>query len=69
MKVIIDATNNQVLGATFLSAESHEFITTVQFAMMAKMPYTVLRDAIYPHPSMVEALNIMLGTVTPVAKA
>jgi len=69
LKVVIDASNNQVLGATFLSAESHEFITTVQFAMMAKMPYTVLRDAIYPHPSMVEALNIMLGNVVPVSKA
>jgi len=64
-KIIVDSTNNQILGATLLSAESHEVITTIQMAMIAKMPFTVLRDAIYPHPAMVEALNIIFANLQP----
>lgn len=61
LKVIIDAKTNMILGAHFFSAESHELINMIKLAMDAGLPYQVLRDNIYTHPTMSEALNDLLS--------
>ncbi|MBD5429555.1 FAD-containing oxidoreductase [Lactobacillus sp.] len=56
-KALVDPDNNQILGATLYGIESYELINMIALAMNAKIPYTVLRDQIYTHPTMSEAFN------------
>ncbi len=57
LKAVIDEKTGQILGAHLFCAESHEMINIVKLAMDAKLPYTALRDMIFTHPTMSEALN------------
>ena len=63
LKAIVDAKTDKILGAHFFCAESHEMINLIKMAMDAGIPYTVLRDAIYTHPTMSEALNDLFATL------
>ena len=38
-------------------------INLVKLAMDAGLPYTVLRDAIYTHPTMAESLNNLFAEI------
>ena len=57
LKVIVDAETEQILGAAMLTVEGGEMASMIQIAMMGKLPYTALRDAIWSHPTWSEALN------------
>ncbi len=57
LKAIIDEKTGLILGAHLFCEEAHEMINTVKLAMDAKLPYTALRDMIFTHPTMSEALN------------
>jgi pyruvate/2-oxoglutarate dehydrogenase complex dihydrolipoamide dehydrogenase (E3) component len=57
MKVIVDADNSQMLGAAILGIEGGEIMSQVQLAMMGRLPYTVLKDAVFAHPTLAESLN------------
>lgn len=57
LKVVIDEETGLILGAHLFCDESHEMINLVKLAMDAKLPYTVLRDTIYTHPTMSESFN------------
>ncbi|MGH3587644.1 MAG: FAD-dependent oxidoreductase, partial [Pseudonocardia sp.] len=57
MKAVVDAETDEVLGVTMLSHDAHETINTVALAMRHGVTATLLRDEIYTHPSMTEALN------------
>jgi pyruvate/2-oxoglutarate dehydrogenase complex dihydrolipoamide dehydrogenase (E3) component len=35
----------------------------VQVAMLGRLPYTVLRDAIFAHPTLAEALNNLFASL------
>ena len=35
----------------------------LQIAMMGKLPYTTLRDAVFAHPTLAEALNNLFSSV------
>ncbi len=59
-KVLVDPETGLVLGATIYAKESHELINLLSLAINAKLPYTMLRDQIYTHPTMSEALNDVL---------
>jgi len=63
LKAIVDADTGLVLGAHLFCEESHETINLVKLAMDANVPYTTLRDAIYTHPTMTEALNDLFSAV------
>ncbi|WP_442870206.1 hypothetical protein [Butyricicoccus sp. Marseille-Q5471] len=63
LKVLIDADTDLILGAHFFCAESQEMINLIKLCMDAKLPYTVLRDGIFNHPTMSEALNDLFGAV------
>lgn len=57
MKVIVDARSDQILGAAILGIEGGEIMAMLQLAMMGKLPYTTLREAIFAHPTLAESLN------------
>lgn len=61
LKVLVDS-SDLILGAHFFCAESFEMINLVKLAIDQKIPYTVLRDNIYTHPTMTEALNDLLSS-------
>ena len=63
LKAVIDADTGLILGAHLFCEESYETINLIKLAMDAKVPYTVLRDGIYTHPTMTEALNDLFGAV------
>ena len=63
MKAIIDAGSGQILGCAILGIEGGEIMSALQLAMMGKLPYTVLRDAVFAHPTLMEALNNLFSTL------
>ena len=65
MKMLLDADSDRILGFTMLGADAGEVLAVVQTAMLAGMPYTGLRDAIFTHPTMAEGLNVLLSSVPP----
>jgi pyruvate/2-oxoglutarate dehydrogenase complex dihydrolipoamide dehydrogenase (E3) component len=64
MKAIIEAHSGKILGFTMFGAEAGEVIAVVQIAMQAGMPYTLLRDGIFAHPTIAEGLNLLFATVS-----
>lgn len=60
LKMLVDPQNEQILGATIYAPESHEIINMVALAMRAHLPYTMLRDQIYTHPTISEAFSDLL---------
>lgn len=63
LKAVVDAKTDEVLGAHLFCAESHELINLFKLAIDAHLPYPVLRDAIYTHPTMSEALNDLFASL------
>lgn len=59
-KILVNPDTEEILGATIYGEESYEVINLIALAMKAKLPYTMLRDQIYTHPTMSEALNDVL---------
>jgi pyruvate/2-oxoglutarate dehydrogenase complex dihydrolipoamide dehydrogenase (E3) component len=57
MKAIVDAGSGQVIGAAVLGIEGGEIMSMLQLAMMSGLPYTALRDGVFAHPTLAEALN------------
>jgi pyruvate/2-oxoglutarate dehydrogenase complex dihydrolipoamide dehydrogenase (E3) component len=57
MKAIVDARNGRILGAMLLSTQSYEVINIVKLAMDFNTTAEMLRDTIFTHPTIAEALN------------
>ena len=62
-KVIVDVETDLILGAILFGEESHEVINIIATAMIGKLPYQILRDQVYTHPTMAEALNSLFGEI------
>lgn len=63
LKALVDNDSKKILGVALLAADSHEVINIVKTVMDAGLPYTVLRDQIFTHPTMSESLNDLFGLV------
>jgi len=63
LKALISAETDEILGFTAFGAEAGEIMSVVQTAMLAKLPYTSLRDAILAHPTMAEGLTVLFDAV------
>jgi pyruvate/2-oxoglutarate dehydrogenase complex dihydrolipoamide dehydrogenase (E3) component len=61
MKAVIDADTKQILGCAVLGIEGGEVMAMIEIAMMGKLPYTVLKDGIFAHPTLAESLNNLLN--------
>lgn len=59
MKVIIDADTRRILGCAVLGAEGGELMTMIQIAMLGKLTYTAMANAIFAHPLLAEGLNTL----------
>jgi pyruvate/2-oxoglutarate dehydrogenase complex dihydrolipoamide dehydrogenase (E3) component len=63
MKAVVDADTHQILGCAVLGVEGGEIMAMMEIAMMGKLPYTALRDAIFTHPTLAESLNNLFATI------
>jgi pyruvate/2-oxoglutarate dehydrogenase complex dihydrolipoamide dehydrogenase (E3) component len=61
MKALIAKESDQILGFTMFGLEAGEVVAVAQTAMLGEMPYTVMRDAIYTHPTIAEGLNVLFA--------
>lgn len=60
-KVVVDANTDKILGCTLFGPDSSEVINLVAMAMKTGQEYTFLRDFVFTHPSMSEALNDLMS--------
>ncbi|WIG59406.1 MAG: PF00070 family, FAD-dependent NAD(P)-disulfide oxidoreductase [Ktedonobacterales bacterium] len=63
MKAIVDRDSKQILGAAILGIEGGEIMAMLEIAMLGKLPYTTLRDAVFAHPTLAEALNNLFTSI------
>jgi pyruvate/2-oxoglutarate dehydrogenase complex dihydrolipoamide dehydrogenase (E3) component len=63
VKMLIEAESDRILGFTAFGIEASEMMAAVQTAMLGGLPYTILRDAIFTHPTAAEGLGRLLATV------
>jgi pyruvate/2-oxoglutarate dehydrogenase complex dihydrolipoamide dehydrogenase (E3) component len=63
MKGIV-GTDDQILGFTVLGIEGGELMAAVEMAMLGRLPYTTLRDAVFAHPTLAESLNNLFITLS-----
>jgi len=61
LKALIGTESDEILGFSALGEQAGELMSVVQTAMMGKLPYTSLRDAIFTHPTMAEGLNVLFA--------
>ncbi len=65
LKAILDEDTDKILGFSAFGPEVGEVLGTVQMAMIADLPFTAVRDAIFTHPTMVEGLGVLFFAVPP----
>jgi len=65
MKAVVDVETKQILGCTILGIEGGELMAMFEIAMMAQLPYTILKEAIFAHPTLAESLNNLFMAVSP----
>ena len=56
-KIVVDADNDLILGATLYSQGAEELINLIKMAMDNNIPYTYFKNQIFTHPTMAENLN------------
>ena len=57
MKALVDPETDEILGAAVLGRDGGEVMSMIQIAMMGKLKYGALQNAILAHPLMAESLN------------
>jgi pyruvate/2-oxoglutarate dehydrogenase complex dihydrolipoamide dehydrogenase (E3) component len=57
MKALVDPETEEILGAAILGEDGGEVMSMIQVAMMGKIKYPVLQNAILAHPTLAESLN------------
>ncbi len=63
LKIVVDAQTDNILGAAILSADGGELVQILEFVMRAGKPYSLLKDAIYIHPTMAEGFFRLMDNV------
>lgn len=63
MKALVSHDTDEILGFTAVGPNAGEVLAVVQTAMIGKLPYTALRDAVFTHPTMAEGLGPLFGGV------
>jgi pyruvate/2-oxoglutarate dehydrogenase complex dihydrolipoamide dehydrogenase (E3) component len=66
MKIVVDAMNDHILGAAILSSEGGELVQILGTLMLANQPYTLLKGAVYIHPTLAEGFFSLMEDVKPV---
>jgi pyruvate/2-oxoglutarate dehydrogenase complex dihydrolipoamide dehydrogenase (E3) component len=63
MKALVDPVTQQIVGAAVLGLEGGELMAMLEIAMLGRLPYTALRDAVFAHPTLSEGLNNLFATL------
>ncbi len=66
LKLIVDAETDRILGASLLGSEAGELVQILGALMLAGAPYTVLKGAVYIHPTLAEGFFGLMDAVKPV---
>jgi dihydrolipoamide dehydrogenase len=66
MKVVVDAATDRILGAAILASEGGELVQILEFVMLAGAPYTLMKGAVYIHPTLAEGFWTLMEEVKPV---
>jgi pyruvate/2-oxoglutarate dehydrogenase complex dihydrolipoamide dehydrogenase (E3) component len=66
MKIVIDAATDRILGAAMLGIEGGETVQILGAMMLADAPWTILRGAVYIHPTLAEGFFGLMDSVKPV---
>jgi pyruvate/2-oxoglutarate dehydrogenase complex dihydrolipoamide dehydrogenase (E3) component len=61
MKAVVDADSGQILGCAILGSEGGEIMTMIQVAMLGKLTYSAMADAVFTHPLLAEGLNTLFA--------
>jgi pyruvate/2-oxoglutarate dehydrogenase complex dihydrolipoamide dehydrogenase (E3) component len=62
LKALVEVNGDRILGFTAFAVDGGEIMASVQTAIMAGLPYTALRDAIWAHPTLVEGLSPLFSS-------
>ena len=66
MKIIVNAEDDRILGASILASEGGELVQILSTLMLAGLPYTLLKGAVYIHPTLAEGFFALMEDVKPV---
>ena len=66
MKLVVNASNDRILGASILASEGGELVQVLGVLVMAGLPYTLLKGAVYIHPTLTEGFFALMESVKPV---
>jgi pyruvate/2-oxoglutarate dehydrogenase complex dihydrolipoamide dehydrogenase (E3) component len=66
MKLVVDADTDRILGAAILGTEGGELVQILGAVMLAGAPYTLLKGAVYIHPTLAEGFWTLMEEVKPV---
>ncbi len=67
MKIVVDATSQEILGAAVFGTGGDEAIHCVLDSMYARAPYPVLKRAMHIHPTVAELIPTILDELAPPA--
>lgn len=61
LKAVVDRATGQILGCSLFCHGAGEVMSVVQMAMIGAVPYPQVRDTVFTHPTMAEALNLLFA--------
>ena len=64
LKIVVDAESDRILGAAILGSEGAEIVQILHAVMLAGAPYTLLKGAVFIHPTLAEGLWTLLESVS-----
>ena len=62
LKALVATDSDRILGFMNFGVGAGEVMSAVQIAMMGRIPYTSLRDAVLAHPTLVEGLHMLFAS-------
>jgi len=60
-KLVINAETNTLLGATFVGPQFSELVQAATLAIVAKVPVSLLRHVVAPHPTVNQVWDPLLA--------
>lgn len=63
MKIVINADNDRILGATILGPDGGELVQILMALMMADAPWTLFENAMFIHPTLAEGFFSLMANV------
>ena len=62
-KTMVASAKVAYMTRAVLGIEGGEIAAMIQIAMLGKVPYTALRDAVFTHPTLAESLNNLFSAI------